>query len=245
MAGRYGTLEEPLAGVDDPRILKNAAKDVRMGFVRKVYGILTAQLLLTVVIGLPFQFLTVEIIESLMWMYLLSMVLLVATMCSMCCCAENLKTYPTNYAFLLVLTVCMGVMVGFGGAMYSWQSVVLAAGITVGIFICMTMYAWNTTTDFTGYGPYLMGAVFALLVMGLALCMLSLCGVFIQWVYMLYNLLAVLLFTFYIVFDTQIIIGGRHEVEFSIDDYCFAALTLYLDIINLFLHLLSLLGDRR
>jgi len=62
---------------------------------------------------------------------------------------------------------------------------------------------------------------------------------------MLYDFLGVLLFTFFIVFDTQMIIGGNHKVQFSIDDYCFAALNLYLDIINLFLHILALLGDRK
>jgi len=57
----------------------------------------------------------------------------------------------------------------------------------------------------------------------------------------------VLLFTFYIVFDTQLLIGeyGGHKVQFGIDDYVFAALNLYLDIINLFLHILSLFGERR
>jgi len=46
-----------------------------------------------------------------------------------------------------------------------------------------------------------------------------------------------LLFSFYIVYDTQKMLGsyGGHKVQFSVDDYCFAALNLYLDVINLFL----------
>jgi len=54
------------------------------------------------------------------------------------------------------------------------------------------------------------------------------------------------LFSFYIVYDTQLIVGGTHKKhQFSIDDYAFAALNLYMDIINLFLMLLSLLGNRK
>lgn len=35
------------------------------------------------------------------------------------------------------------------------------------------------------------------------------------------------------------------EHQFEVDDYVFAALNIYLDVINLFLNLLELLGERR
>merc|ERR1719330_1123210 len=139
----------------------------------------------------------------------------------MICCMPMLRKYPENYIFLFVLTSCMGVLVG------------------------MTVFAWTTTTDFTGAGPYLFAAMFCLMLFGLVISILGLCGVNIQWAVMFYDFLGVLLFTFYIVFDTQLIIGGDHQLQFGIDDYCFAALTLYLDLINMFLHILALLGKRR
>lgn len=39
-------------------------------------------------------------------------------------------------------------------------------------------------------------------------------------------------FAFYIVYDTQLMLGswGGHKVEFSVDDYVFAAINLYLDL---------------
>ena len=47
-------------------------------------------------------------------------------------------------------------------------------------------------------------------------------------------------------YDTQLIVGGAHKKhQFGVDDYVFAALNIYLDIINLFLLLLQLLQDRR
>jgi protein lifeguard len=55
-----------------------------------------------------------------------------------------------------------------------------------------------------------------------------------------------LLFSVYIVYDTQLIVGGEHrKLSFSIDDYAFAALMLYVDIIQLFLSILELFGERR
>jgi len=225
--------------------VKDAERDIRMGFVRKVYSILSVQLLLTVAIAGPFQLMSPEVIASNAWLLYVSVAVLLGSMCAMMCCGAALRRFPTNYLFLLVLTCCMGVLVGFSSAMYTWQSVVLAAGITVAIFFAMTAYACMTKNDFTGLGPYLYGALWVLIFFGMALSILSLFGVQIQWMMMLYDFAGVLLFTFYIVYDTQLILGGNHKVQFSIDDYCFAALHLYLDIINLFLHLLSLLGSRK
>ncbi len=39
--------------------------------------------------------------------------------------------------------------------------------------------------------------------------------------------------------------GGNKKVSISPDDYVFAAINLYLDVIQLFMYLLSLFGDRR
>ena len=46
----------------------------------------------------------------------------------------------------------------------------------------------------------------------------------------------------YIVYDTQLMIGGKHKYSLDPEEYVFAALNLYLDIINLFLYLLSIIG---
>merc|ERR1719436_1366275 len=106
----------------------------------------------------------------------------------------------------------------------------------------MTVYAWNTSSEFFGFGPYLMGGLFVLMAFGFAISIMSMCGVKVRWAMMAYDVLAVILFTFYIVYDTQLILGeyGGHRQGFSVDDYAFAALNLYLDIVNLFLHILSL-----
>lgn len=47
----------------------------------------------------------------------------------------------------------------------------------------------------------------------------------------------------YLVFDTQLILGGKHrKYQVSPEEYVFAALNLYLDVVSLFLLLLQLIG---
>eukprot|EP00448_Togula_jolla_P003625 CAMPEP_0170614742 /NCGR_PEP_ID=MMETSP0224-20130122/24965_1 /TAXON_ID=285029 /ORGANISM="Togula jolla, Strain CCCM 725" /LENGTH=228 /DNA_ID=CAMNT_0010940425 /DNA_START=37 /DNA_END=723 /DNA_ORIENTATION=+ len=228
-------------------MVKNAATEVRLGFVRKVYGILSVQLLLTVAIAAPLQTVSMTWIKQHAWLLYISLGVMLATFCSMLCCHTVLREYPKNYIFMAVLTSAMGVLVGFTSAMYTWQSVCMSAAITVLIFLGMTAYAWTSKRDFTGYGPYLFAAGLTIMAFGFVLSILGMCGVNIKWGMIFYDIVSVLLFTFYIVYDTQLILGeyGGHSQQFGIDDYCFAALSLYLDIINLFLHLLSLLGDRK
>jgi FtsH-binding integral membrane protein len=56
----------------------------------------------------------------------------------------------------------------------------------------------------------------------------------------IFALLGAFLFSAYLVFDTQLLI-----TRFDLDDYVWAAITIYLDIINLFLYILRLLGESR
>merc|ERR1719335_323614 len=88
----------------------------------------------------------------------------VVFLCAMTCCQDVTRTFPTNYIFLFVFTAFEGVVVGFISAGYTEGSVTLCAGITAIIFLTLTAYAWNTTTDFTGYGPYLFAGLLSLIV---------------------------------------------------------------------------------
>jgi len=252
MATSYGAAQAEVGAPSG--YIKNAQQEVRMGFVKKVYSILTVQLLVTVGIATPICGAVAKQgtawLQANMWMYMLSVASLVVCMLVMMCCSSVIRPYPQNYIFLGILTICESVLVGFVSAQYTWQSVLLAAGITVGIFMAMTVYAATSSTDFTGFGPYLAAALFCLIGFGFTIFILSLFGVPVKGLMLLYDFAGVLLFTFYIVYDTQLILGQsitgqEHGHKFSIDQYCFAALNLYLDIINLFLHLLRLFGERK
>ena len=58
---------------------------------------------------------------------------------------------------------------------------------------------------------------------------------------LVYACLGALLFSIYIIYDTQLILG-KGKYSYSLDDAYLAAIELYLDIINLFLNLLQIVG---
>jgi len=52
---------------------------------------------------------------------------------------------------------------------------------------------------------------------------------------------AAVLFSLYLIYDLQLIMGGK-TLELSPDDYVAASLSIYLDVINIFLALLTIIG---
>jgi len=56
--------------------------------------------------------------------------------------------------------------------------------------------------------------------------------------------LVIVLLSVFIVWDTQMIVGGRHKkYQLEMDDYVIGAMIIYSDIITLFLYVLQLFGS--
>merc|ERR1719401_1528156 len=176
------------------------------------------------------------------------MVLTIGTMCIFCCAPHLMRKSPHNYIILLFFTLAESIVVGLISVRYTQESVLIALGVTIILVGALTLFACQTKYDFTGCGPYLFVGFLCLFMLGFFIWLGSffLTGPAFQTLRLMYACGGALLFSFYIVYDTQLILGGKHQRshEFSIDDYCFAAISLYLDIVQLFLFLLRIFGDR-
>jgi len=227
------------------KLVSEEPPEIRAGFITKVYGILTAQLLLTAAIASPFVFSTAvkhwvagHGFPLVIMATVLNLGFLFALMCP-CGCERNLRKFPANYLLLSGFTATEGILVGVSCAHYSIASVLLAVVCTGVLVGGLTAYSFFTKTDFTGFGPYLFAACLVLMIFGF-FCM------FFPFPLMhkIYCCLGILVFSFYLIFDTQLIIG-KGQCSLTVDDYVFGALQLYIDIIQLFLYILALFGDRQ
>lgn len=102
------------------------------------------------------------------------------------------------------------------------------------------MFAFQTKVDFTAIGGILFVAVIILMVFGIV-CMFFPGKTMI----LVYSSLGALIFSIYIVYDTQMMLGGDHKYSISPEEYVFAALNLYMDIVNLFIYILTIIGASR
>jgi len=230
--------QEPAA----PAKIQHMPAYIRIQFVRKVYSILSVQLALNVIVGalmycnIPFEKVQ-NYTGGAMFASLFSLALLVSVLL---CCKNSLKTFPTNFVILFAFTLAESYAVGFACLMYTLPSVMLAVVTTCAVFFCLTAYACFSKKDFTGFGPYLHAALWCMICYATIMCVWGWLAPVPSAMELLYSFFGVVVFSFYIVFDTQRIVEGEHKsFSFEVDDYCLAALTLYLDILNLFLHVLK------
>eukprot|EP00438_Fugacium_kawagutii_P023373 Skav227387 [mRNA] locus=scaffold3148:84113:88935:+ [translate_table: standard] len=156
-----------------------------------------------------------------------------------------MREFPSNYMVLGVFTLGdarlqEAVLVGIVCTQYTAQSVLVAFGLTAFVVTALMLFACQTKYDFTGLAPYFFMALMILTGMSLVFAVASMN------LYLLYAGFGALLFSGYIILDTQLIIGGKNaQMEIGIDDYCLAAMNIYIDIVQLFLYILALFGDRR
>lgn len=143
---------------------------------------------------------------------------------------------PLNYILLTVFTLTECYMVSAMTAFYPPQNVLIAAVLTAIMSITLTIYACFTKTDLTMLGGFLFCAAVCL-IFGMILSLIFPSRIFS----VVISVLCVVLFSVYLVYDTQLILG-KGEYKLTPDDYIWGALRLYMDIITIFIHLLSLLG---
>lgn len=211
---------------------------LRLGFIRKVYGILSAQLLVTffmVCLSMTTAFGTFQ--KQTPGLMILAMVGAIATMIMLMCCSGYVRQVPTNYIVLAVFTVCEAYLVSALCSVTHPKVVFMAAAMTCFMTLALTVYACTTKTDFTVCNSLLF----------IASCVLLLFGIFQFFIkshtlHLVICCFGVFLYSVYLVYDTQLIIGNK-ENKLDYDDYIIGALMLYLDIINLFIYLLEILKE--
>ena len=119
---------------------------------------------------------------------------------------------------------------------YQSRIVLQALLLTFGIFIALTLFACQTKYDFTSWMPYLFGGLWGLILFGFMAAFFP----HNSMVELGYSGIAALIFSGYILVDTQLIMRHYH-----VEEEIAAAISLYLDIINLFLAILRILNSQQ
>jgi FtsH-binding integral membrane protein len=199
---------------------------VRAGFLRKVFGIVAAQLLLTAAMAALFMF-TPPVREFVIATPSLLMLTFFSSLGFLCAAHANKDRHPVNLYYVLGFTVSLGYSVGVTCALHQKAGLGLvvleAVGLTGAVTTALTLYALRTKKDFSYLGSALGSALFVLIFGGLVASLTGLPA--------LHFALAVggaAIFSLYIIYDVQMI-----SKRVSPDEYVPAAITLYLDIVNL------------
>lgn len=214
----------------------------RMGFIRKVYAIFSAQMVCTIGITAVimnnsnlqrflFQNFKIFMITS----YLISTGVIVTLVSN----PELRYKSPINFILLGIHTILQSISVGIFSSAINPRLVCLGTMHTLGTFLAITLYSFqpNEKFDLTPFGNVLLTGSASFLI-----------GIFLNFFLkmpLLDNIISgglAILFASYLAYDTQKIVGGKHhKYSYSPKEYILAALNLYQDVINLFIQIMNIL----
>jgi len=218
-------------------------KAIRRGFIRKVYGILLCQLVLTgAIIAVFMKVDPVRLyVRRNMWIFYAALVATIVCIISMVCCTSVRRKSPTNFIFLGIFTACEGILLGVVASQYETEAVLIAVCATAAVALALTLFAFQTKYDFTTCGGMLLVVLVIFVVAGLLMSFMPVN----RYAFIGIGCAGAIIFGLYLVYDTQLMMGGTHKYSLSPEEYIFASLNLYLDIINLFLYILMIVGGAR
>ena len=212
-------------------------ESIRKGFIRKLYGILTIQLALTMgVMGIIMTESIKAYTASNIWLFWVTFFVSFGFLIALACCEDLRRKSPNNMICLAAFTAAEGLLLGVAMSTYRANGVLLAVGICALIVLGLTIFALQTRIYFTMMNGILFVLVLCLVLFGLF------CVIFRSQIMMVvYASLGAIIFSCYIVVDTHLMMEGKHQYSLDPEEYVFASLNLYLDIINPFLIIIRLI----
>ncbi|XP_008827332.1 protein lifeguard 4 [Nannospalax galili] len=224
----------PRASIEDDfnygSCVASASLHIRMAFLRKVYSILSLQVLLTTVTSAMFLYLEsiqtfVQESPALILVFSLGSLGLIFAL------TLNRHKHPLNLYLLFAFTLLEALTVAVVVTFYDVYLILQAFILTTAVFLGLTVYTLQSKRDFSKFGAGLFAVLWILCLTGfLKLFFYS------ETVELVFAAVGALLFCGFIIYDTHSLM-----YKLSPEEYVLAAISLYLDIINLFLHLLKFL----
>jgi modulator of FtsH protease len=207
----------------------------RATLVRRTYGLVFVSVLVTM-LGSAFAFTQPRLMQAVAVHPFIAMI---AIFVPLYMAQRNARVFPKNVLLTLLFTFVEGVFIAPFLA-YAEQAapgtVSQAALLTFAAFGGLSLYATLSRRDFSAWGSFFIIGLIVLLVAMVINAFVASAAASL-WI----SAVGVLVFAGLLVFDTWRLLRSG---TFGQDDYVIAAVQIYLDLLNMFLFILSLLGNR-
>ena len=202
---------------------------LRLGFLRKVYGILTAQLILTIIVCITCQFSPMK--ELVQGSPLLLVGVFIGTIVTLVALIFKRHDSPINLYLLTAFTFLESISLGTIITFYDSSVVIKAFVITATVFIGLTAFTMQSKYDYSTWGAGLFSMLLILIMASFLQALF-----WTEAMEFVISVAGAVVFCGFILFDTHMIM---HRL--STEEYIMAAVDLYLDLINLFIYMLRIL----
>ncbi|XP_016298627.1 protein lifeguard 4-like [Sinocyclocheilus anshuiensis] len=211
-----------------------ASVHIRMDFLRKVYTILSLQIIVTTAVSALFMLCNpiknfVHESPSLVLISAIgSLILLLAL-------AVYRHQHPINLYLLLGFTLLESLSVATAVTFYEYSIVLQAFVLTSAVFLGLTAYTFQSKRDFSKLGASLFAGLWILIIASFMRLFF-----YNDTMELVFAGAGALLFCGFIIFDTHLLM---HKL--SPEEHVLASINLYLDIVNLFIYILRILDSMK
>jgi len=206
----------------------------RATLVRRTYSLVLVSVLVTMV-GASFGLSQPRLLAAVAAHPFLSFLCMIAPLLL---ATRKQADFPLNIGLVFLFNLVVGVTISPALYFYGRTQPGLigqAAVLTIGAFGILTMYAFVSRRDFSAWGSFLMVGLWVLIGTMLLNFFFQNAAVDL-WL----ASVTVLLFSGLLVFDTW-----RLRNRYGPDDYVGASVQIYLDLLNIFMAILRITGNRR
>ncbi|EMP35163.1 Transmembrane BAX inhibitor motif-containing protein 1 [Chelonia mydas] len=134
----------------------------------------------------------------------------------------------------------MAFMMGTIASVYSTRAVLITMVITAIVAIIVTVFCFQTKVDFTSCTGLFCVLGIVVMVTGI-ITAIVLSFKYIAWLHMLYAAIGAIVFTLFLAYNTQLVLGNRKN-SISPEEYVYGALEIYMNIVQIFIFLLQIVG---
>ncbi|XP_050516004.1 protein lifeguard 2-like [Diabrotica virgifera virgifera] len=214
---------------------------LRNQFVRKVYSILSIQLMITfgfVLLTVLYEPVKTFVSKTPVLPYL-SMATLVGLLILLSCSVPMRRHYPLNAILLLIFTLAFTYTMAYVACQYSDKAVLYATGGTAIVCSSIMILAWLNFFDITTWKFFLMAAFLIVILVGVVMTVIFSFVGGSQVFSIIFGLVMTVFFSIYLLYDTQKLLGGG-RIALSEEEYILGAISLYVDIMLIFNYIMLL-----
>ncbi|XP_041658924.1 protein lifeguard 1-like [Cheilinus undulatus] len=218
-------------------------KNVRRGFVRKVFCIVILMFLFTFAVVCLFTFCKrlKDAVQENLWVYLSSYIIFTTVITSFAAFKSFSRRHPWNIVGLVLVTLSLSYMAGTIASFHDTTSVLIAMGSTIIIFAVIIAFSAQDRVKFNTCYVILLIIAVDVIMFGIMY------GIFKSFhpshiPHILLGSFGAFLLSMCLLIDVQLMTGKMKD-RVDPEEYVFAALLIYLDIVIIFIWFLQIMGQ--
>ncbi|XP_059367886.1 protein lifeguard 4-like [Carassius carassius] len=211
-----------------------ASVHIRMDFLRKVYTILSLQIIVTTAVSALFM-LCNPIKNFVHESPVLVLISAIGSLILLLALAVYRHQHPINLYLLFGFTLLESLSVATAVSFYEYTIVLQAFVLTSAVFLGLTAYTFQSKRDFSKLGASLFAGLWILIIASFMRLFF-----YNDTMELVFAGAGALLFCGFIIFDTHLLM---HKL--SPEEHVLASINLYLDIVNLFIYILRILDSMK